>query len=399
MKIGVCFRGRVPGKRLFKVSGITVLAFVLSMLLTTPAAFSITSLFSSPDQEDFAISDFFTRMADHRPVRLLDSDIVLVDIGFTGRKEIAEALELLTLCGPRTVALDVLFEEPHEDDSRLLAALAATPSLVLPVGLDETRSAARMGGGKQAFTIGDTGYFYARSKAKLGAANMPGRFEHSTIREFRPSYNLADGRTVLSFPAAIAREADPEAFRMLQKRTETSGNDLELVDFASREFTTIPIDRIADSPELFADKIVIIGSFSDIADSHKSPVNATMPGAMIHAYALSTILNGRYYDHTPPPLDIALAFLLSFGVVWMTAGVNPRARGLFMRVLQMATVLCAVWLCYSLFADHRIIVDCSALLLSITFALFASDIWNGVEYMSGFYRPTIFRKRIKQSNI
>lgn len=146
MKIGVGFRGRVPGKRLFKVSGITVLAFVLSMLLTTPAAFSITSLFSSPDQEDFAISDFFTRMADHRPVRLMDSDIVLVDIGFTGREEIAEALELLTLCGPRTVALDVLFEEPHEDDSRLLAALAATPSLVLPVGLDETRSAARMGG-------------------------------------------------------------------------------------------------------------------------------------------------------------------------------------------------------------------------------------------------------------
>ena len=398
MKIGVGFRGKIPGKRLFKVFGITMLAFVLSMLLTTPAAFSITSLFSSPDQEDFVISDFFTRMADHRPVRLLDSDIVLVDIGFTGREEIADALELLTLCGPRTVALDVLFEEPHEDDSRLLAALAATPSLVLPAGLDETHSPSEKKD-KAAFTISSTGFFYANSKAKLGAANLPGRFEHSTIREFRPSYNLADGRTVLSFPAAIAREADPEAFRMLQKRAETSGNDLELVDFASREFTTIPIDRIADSPELFADKIVIIGSFSDIADSHKSPVNATMPGAMIHAYALSTILNGRYYDHTPPPLDMVLAFLLSFGVVWMTAGVNPRARGLFMRVLQMATVLCAVWLCYSLFADHRIIVDCSALLLSITFALFASDIWNGVEYLSGFYRPTIFRKRIKQSNI
>ena len=389
--------GAVFRTRLFKVAGITALSFVLSMLLATPAAFSITSLFSSPDQEDFAISDFFTRMADRRPMRQLDRDIVLADIGFAGREEIAEALELLALCGPKTVALDVLFEEPHDDDSRLLAAIENLPSVVLPVGLEQTRPNPGMGEDTPAFAIGSVGFFYAHSKAKAGAANLPGRFDRSTIREFRPAYRLADGRTMLSFPAAVAREADPAAFEALRRRAVRTGNALETVDYASREFTTAPIDRIADSPELFADKIVIVGSFSDIADSHKTPVSATMPGALIHAYALCTILGGRYYDRMPAPVYITLALLLSFCVVWMASGINLRARGLFMRSLQIAIVLLAVWLCYSLFADHRLVVDCSALLLSLTFALFASDIWNGLEYLSERRLPSL--RKLKQTNL
>lgn len=200
---------------------------------------------------------------------------------------------------------------------------------------------------------------------------------------------------MLSFPAAVVRQTHPEAFRALMERAKSK--KLEFVDYASKEFTVVPIDKIADNPELFTDKITLIGSFSDIADSHKSPVDSRIPGAMIHAYTLSTILDGRYFDGSSKPFNMVLAFILSFSVVWMSTSVNPRARGLFMRCLQIAVVLLSVWLCYYLFIEHRYVLNCAYLLLTVTFALFASDIWNGVEYLAERYRPSF--KKIKQPQI
>lgn len=62
---------RLP-RLLLKASGITTLAFVLSLLLVKPISFSVTSLFAPPEKDDYTIVDFYADVADRRPGDMLD---------------------------------------------------------------------------------------------------------------------------------------------------------------------------------------------------------------------------------------------------------------------------------------------------------------------------------------
>lgn len=103
-----------------KAAGITLLALLFSTLLISPFTASVSSMFSSPEKSDFVMSDLFAQVADARPVRLLDDRIVLIDIGHADREQIADALDILALCAPRRLGLDINFAAPSEDDSHLL---------------------------------------------------------------------------------------------------------------------------------------------------------------------------------------------------------------------------------------------------------------------------------------
>lgn len=121
---------------LLKTTGITLLALLLSMALEAPFSSSASAIFSNPEKNDFTLTDVYAQIADGRPVRKMEDRIAIVDIGLGGREEIADALELLQLCGVKAVGVDVNFEEPHEDDSRLLGAIASLPDIVLPLGVE-----------------------------------------------------------------------------------------------------------------------------------------------------------------------------------------------------------------------------------------------------------------------
>lgn len=87
-----------------RVTGITVLAFILSFFLASPVSFSVSSIFSSPEKEDTQISDFFAQVANRRPVRVLDPEIVIVDIASADRQEMTSLFEMIGLCDPRAEA-------------------------------------------------------------------------------------------------------------------------------------------------------------------------------------------------------------------------------------------------------------------------------------------------------
>ena len=120
---------------ILKTLGITFLAFGLSFVLMQPFSFSAASLLSSADGNDFTINDFYNKVADSRHVTTLDSNIVIVDIAACDREGIAEIIETVSLCSPRTVGLDVVFAEPKEHDSRLIEAIKNCPNLVLAVSV------------------------------------------------------------------------------------------------------------------------------------------------------------------------------------------------------------------------------------------------------------------------
>ncbi|MDE6810966.1 MAG: CHASE2 domain-containing protein [Muribaculaceae bacterium] len=371
---------------LLKTLGITTLALALSFCLQAPFTASVSAIFSSPEKSDFTISDVYAQIADGRPVRRLEDRIAVVDIGHGGREEIAEALEILSLCGPKTVGLDINFMDPTADDSRLLDALQAIPEPVLPVGLDADGDR---------FSISDKPFFYdSLPGMTYGVINLPTATARSNVREYAVRFPVRQD-TLPSFVVALAAKYDPDVLAVLESRD----NDVETIAYHSKEFRIYSIDEIADHAEEFADKIVLIGAMSDADDMHQTPISSYMPGLMIHVSALSTLLDREWYSSMPRYTDYLLAFIICFLIVLATIGIKGGIRGLIVRILQVILAYCAVRIGYSLFVDRHVVCNFSNTLLMIAFGLFAVDIWNGTSALINLIgRKIKHSEEIKERN-
>lgn len=365
-------------KLILKTLGITLLAFILSMALEAPFSASTSSIFSGPEKHDFTITDIYAQIANDRPVRKLEDRVVIVDIGIKGREEIAEVLEVLSLCGAKAVGLDVNFEEPTEDDTRLLNAISSVENIVLPLGV-------RASGDK--FEIDDRPFFYEEiSGPKYGVVNIPTATRKSSVREYAVGFPVGND-TLPSFVTAIAGLAAPDALAELHAR----GNNLETTAYHSKEFRVYPADDVTAHAEEFTDKIVLVGAMSDAGDMHPTPINSYEPGIMIHAAGITTLLDREWYVSLPRYTDYLIAIIICFLIVFARIGIRNDTKGLVVRILQVILAYAAVRLGYSLFIDRHIVCNFSTTLLMIAFGIFAVDIWNGFEVLL-----TKLYKRIKQ---
>ena len=360
-------------RRALKAAGIATLAFLLSFVLAQPFSFSAGTLMSNSDTKDFNLTDFYNIIADSRPVRALDDKIVIVDIDNTSRDDVTDIIEMLSVMNPAAVGIDVTFNEPHADDSRLLHAIENCPDLVLAVGL------CAMPGQKDTFMVDDYSFFYNTHHDIIthGAVNLPSKSDGSTIRDFPVIFQGQFGKTISPFAVALARKADADAVRLLESR----GNKTETIDFPSRTFNVIPWQELPDRPAEVEGKVVVVGAMNEIGDMHRTPVSDKMSGVMIHAYAISTILNGNYYTVAASWLNIGLAFLLCFLLAMASLSLRVQIKGLVLRMVQVLVLYLIIRIGYSMFVDHRVIIDFSFSLLMLTFALFACDVWIGSSYI------------------
>lgn len=351
---------------------ITALAFMVSGVLTAPFSASTGAVFSAPEKTDFNLTDFYAQVANRRPVRALSDRIVIIDIDRAGREEIAELIGAVALCDPKAIGIDINFEEHKDNDSTLVAAIASTKDIVLPVGLTENT------GRKGLFSLAERPFFYSDlSGISYGAVNLPGKSARSTIREFPVAFKLESGDEILSFAAAVAEKADSNAYNALRSRNMA----IETIDFASREIPIISIPQFYESPESAVGKVVLIGAVNEASDTHATPVTSTMDGVRIHAHALSTIFEGHYYSHVPEWGDTLVASVICFIMVLLNIAFTSKIKGFLLRVLQVAVVYTAIRLGYSLYVDHWVVFDFSRTLLMIAFGFFAIDIWNGLIWL------------------
>lgn len=366
--------------RLLKSLGITLLAFILSTILMRPFSFSASAFLSNPEKSDFAITDFYSIVADSRPVRDIDDRIAIININGLDREGIASVLDLMPLLQPAAVGLDVAFIEPHADDSHLLSAIKECPNLVLPVALGHNRASDR-------FSLAETSFFADSTAAHIpvGATNLPARYAKSTIREFRTYFPLKSpvGRnsdSIPSFAVAVASMGQPSVAADLRQR----GNALETINYPSRSFRVFTPEEIADNAHLIAGRIILIGDTDDLADMHATPVTSTMSGVMIHAHSIATIINRQYLDSFSKAENLTLAFVLCLIVVLTSVIIPAGIKGLIMRLMQVSLLYFVVRLGYSLFLDHNLIIDFSHALLMLAFGLLASDIWVGTSTIINF---------------
>lgn len=350
---------------------VTLLAFVLSAFLLEPLSFSAFSLFSAPEKSDFTITDLYAQVADRRPVRTIDQDIILVDVGYSKREEIIDIINQVTFWRPKVVGVDILFEMTTPYDSLLLEALHESENVIVPVGLEESPDGS--------FEIRDIPFFYPDRRMTYAASNLPSKGEGGTIREFVTSFPLEGGDSILSFPQAVAIAYDSRALATFRQRNNT----YEMIDYPSRDFVTLTHNEISEAGDMLTDKIVLIGALSDAFDIHGTPIDRYMSGLHIHASSVSTILNNRFFDPAFKFPSWLPAFFFCF-LMLLTREIitEPKLKGLITRLMQITIVYCAVRIGYHYYLDENRIFDFSYTLIMMTFGLMASDLWLGITYFA-----------------
>lgn len=364
---------------------ITAFAFLLSALLLKPISFSASAFLANPEKSDFAMTDVYTILADTREVRDRDRNVAVINLKGLDREGIAQVLEMMPYLNPRAVGLDVVFLEPHDDDSRLIAAVKNCPNLVMAESVRKDGDS---------FTTMERSFFAdSIANASRGITTFPARFAKSTIREIRSYFPTADGDSLPAFAVAVAQTGAPEAVEALKSR----GKEMELINYASRDVEEIMPEDIATRADDLQGKILLLGDTDDLLDMHATPLNSTVSGVRIHAATLSMILDGAYLDRMGEMGNKASGFLmcLIILIIWyMFSDQEVLLRGGIVRVIQLVLLVTLVIAGYLLFVKIGYVWDFSYALLMITFGLFANDIWQFGEYLLVEYPRKRRRKKM-----
>lgn len=350
---------------------IVSLAYALSYLIVYDIS-SISYLGGAAGDADSRISDFYFAVANRRGVATLDKNVVIVSIDSCSREQIAEVIEMVDSCAPIAVGLDVIFDYPSADDTRLIKAICSCDNLILPVYLHYDPE-------QQCFDRVEGSFFYEDLPHKnFGVVNLAGNNIHSVISEFRPEFPMLTD-TIPCFALALAHKVAPQAYQQVRTRART----FEMIDYPSREYEVVRSFEVLEHKDDLTGRVVLIGTVDDPADKHVTPVDYQMPGVRILACSLSTILDGNYIRRSSTVVEWAIAILLCTLVVVLSNLLEATNFGnLAIRVFQFLLLYCIMLCGCKLFITKHICVDFTQPLLMVGLGLVANDIWYGIgEYM------------------
>lgn len=277
------------------------------------------------------------------------------------RRAHARLLRELKQAGASVVGFDVAFvgESDPEDDGALRKALDAMPSTVLVADARTDRDAGNadrfvepspaLSGSASVRLASPTVVRLAATSEVLGVQMEQGRGDGRTLNALSfEAYKAAQGRDDLS---ASGRYGRVGANEMMIIRWST--------DSYRRAFPVISYREVWDGswrgkdPDLFRGRTVLIGSFATLggSDIFNTPAGK-MPGVVVHAFALRTLLNGDWIrnDFQAPTWGIA--------------------------------VLCALLVCLSVYllrpwAVLLAMFGTAALALGLSMAAFRARLWLG----------------------
>lgn len=360
-----------------------ILVAILSLIIITISinGFSIMSLFSPLDgKSDFQLSDIYTKVANRRGVSYCSDRVLVVASDNCSREEIVRMIEVLDAMHPDAIGVDINFQYPTHDDSYMLSVFDKCPNLVLPliVSYDE---------GKDVFVKDEwTNSFLTEwlDEDKFSVVNLERYSTWGPIRSFRPFYTINDER-IQSFSVHLASLADNEATDTFINR----GYESEYINFTSRILEVITYgdifakdgtvnQNIATKVE---GRVVIVGDVNNSKDLFPVPHEDKMPGAIIHAYCVDTILEGNYIDSFPKWLNILLSVVLCYLFMLFNILVEKHLNNgvdFVIRVVQIIIMFVLYKIGCTLYTNSYY-VDMSLVLLMIGSTAFVLDICTGIE--------------------
>lgn len=289
----------------------------------------------------------------------LSSDIVLVDVtSLRSRDEIAAVIEAVNACEPRVLSIDLMFERPSAnsmDDANLVAALeAGRQRAVMACKLTDFAPA------EEAFHGTLLSFVSEFCDLDYGYCNVYQKHTGGIVREFTLSQNVAGGQAVFSMPYLAA-------CRYSGQTPRKDGINVRPIVYSNTDFPVVMPADIASHAELLRDKLVMLGTMSEEADMHITPIGK-MSGLKIQAYSVLSCLSHRQVVRMPLAWSIVLAFLLCYlsaFVGYRLIKWSPGLYTLWLKLYYLLVVSLLVWLAFVMFVRYGYNIPLAIPLLSL----------------------------------
>lgn len=302
---------------------------------------------------DMELSDIaFSQLREDPPI---DTNIVIVNIGYLPRGEIGRQIMTLNQFKPKVIALDIIFscDGGLRDSINCPQAYDTLGNMIFASAVQETKTmvlAEKLWQSKSLIAkYGDTNIYDSiehtdtelRGNAYEGFVNLETDAEHQedlkVCRAYNPKMEVA-GKTALAFSTMIAMLYDSVKTKKYLERnqhSETINYRGNIVDWHGASsypgrYAVLDWDQALDTtqfvPRMIKDKIIIMGFLgSDLRDTswddkfitplNKNYAGKTRPdmyGVVVHANAVSMILDEDYIGNLDTFDEYLIAFIVCF---------------------------------------------------------------------------------------
>ena len=358
-------------QKIVHISGITILAILFARFIVYDLM-SLSVFAPMEKATDFQMSDIYQSILESKAIHKLSKDITIVSIDGHSRADVLDVVNLISEYSPAAMGLDVFFPIPEQDNAFLLSTLSSVPNLVCAGMFERDDDATSFHHITQSF-------YEDSIDVTFGYANLNASSQRDVIRQFVPYVLTADNDTLLSIPAQLAKISHPIRYKNMLSR----GGNAETIAFDNIEFPIISAQEVLSGDvdkALLSNRIVLIGDVHNIYDSYLSPLHKTLPGIVLHAYALQTIISDNYINTSPTWLNwlIALILCVLFTICNLAAKYHMSNFGnLFIRLLQFAMMYILIVIGSIYFTSHHNYIDFSPAILMIGFGSLSFDLWFG----------------------
>jgi adenylate cyclase len=238
----------------------------------------------------------------------------------------AKFLDIVSRGNPAVIALDVLFIEPSSrgpaDDQAFAKAIARSGKVVLAAGLGEVR---------------DSGWIQKLEKIQVPLPEL-----RAGAAAWGPVNIITDrdafvrrGRLTVDFQGREYPGFDLQIYRLAKAAGIPAAPLPDHPEFwinyagPPDTFPRVAYSRIVSGeipPEVFKGQIVLVGATTQILqDVFPTPFAPfrTMPGVLIHANILDTLLAGIPIHRAPAWVDIGLAMMAGGAAGWAATAFRP----------------------------------------------------------------------------
>lgn len=364
--------------------------------------------------DDLEMSDVaFSQLREDPEV---DTNIVLVNIGYLDRATIGRQIEIISKYNPRVIGIDAFFDRPIDDpigNAMLGASIESAENVVMVSKLLQSDSLEAVAIGEEKYDLLQRTPEDIRRDAYEAFANLEteaaNQDDVKTCRRFPPLRVMTDGTEQLAFSVKVAQLYDSTKARNFIQR----GNDWEVINYRGNVvdifgstnypnmfFVLDTEDVLSENfmPEMIKDKIVLFGFlgehigdiawedkfFTPLNKDYAGKANPDMYGLVVHANAISMILNEDYVDVLDDKehmIGMALALLVCFlNVVLFTMIYRklPRWYDGITKLTQLFEIMVIMFIMVQVFAVYSFKLNLTVTLIAIALTGDSLEVFYGV---------------------
>ncbi len=235
---------------------------------------------------DYNSGDYYDRLYHANTTLPMDQDVVIIAADNIPNDSLPNVLRRIASYGAKAIGFDIMFRNESNLSDELIDVVDSLPQIVMPIVLDYHSDS-------KSITRGEPSLLDEYTTDKIEAdVTFPVKPVMAFQRYMALRTVLENNDTIESFPIVLAKMKNPALKINPDKATEAINFNISQYQSISYEEFIDP-DRQHGIASEINGKIVLVGDVANKYDTHPTPINETMPGILLHAASISTLLKDR----------------------------------------------------------------------------------------------------------